>query len=302
MTPVNPLTPDAPDAWTGDRHSPLKRLARKPLYAVTSALIGRWPSAGIRAAGTAGALLHRLALQAPSAADLSQLLPARLASAQTARASASLRFKNHAAIAVVQRNGITGLVPLLDERAADPPRVLVHRPGGMLITAFHLGAHFGLGAALAAWRIPVLSLREVDLGEGDARARGLRAAIDTVRSGGIALSVVDGPGGASSEPVPCLGRQVVFRRGPLVVARLTGAPIVPMVARWASGGRITLVVGSPLEVSVPVNSGADFERATAVALARWLEAHVLAHADDLWPYTIRNLMRAPRLYGDVHSA
>ena len=93
--------------------------------------------------------------------------------------------------------------------------------------------------------------------------------------------------------VPCLGRRIVVRRGPLTLARLTGSPLVPVVAQWTDAGRIRILIGEPLPL--PAVTHPAYESAAATATASWLEQHLLAHAVDLWPYTLHNLLTSPRL-------
>jgi hypothetical protein len=112
-----------------------------------------------------------------------------------------------------------------------------------------------------------------------------------IKDQGVVMAAIDGPGGASSTTVPCLGRRIVVRRGPLAVARLTGAPLVPVVAQWMAHGRIRILTGSPF--SLPAANDPLFERAAALAVARWLELHLTTYPDDLWPYTLRNLIASP---------
>ena len=127
----------------------------------------------------------------------------------------------------------------------------------------------------------------------ETRARGLKLAVDAIKAGGVVLAVIDGPGGTSSTTVRCVGRAIVLRRGPLVLARLTNARIVPVVAQWTSDGTIRIVVGQPLRLPPAEDPG--FEPAAASAVAAWLEQHVAAHPADLWPYTLRNLLTSPVL-------
>jgi lauroyl/myristoyl acyltransferase len=129
------------------------------------------------------------------------------------------------------------------------------------------------------------------LGDADARARSLKLAVETVKDRGVVMAAIDGPGGVSSTTVPCLGRRIVVRRGPLVIARLTGAPIVPVVAQWMEHGRIRILTGRPF--SLPAANDPLFDQAAALAVARWLELHLTTHPEDLWPYTLRNLLASP---------
>ena len=80
----------------------------------------------------------------------------------------------------------------------------------------------------------------------------------------LALDGVQGPG----LPVSCLGQRLELARGPFALARLSGAPLCPLVARWERG-RIGIVVGDELAAK-------EGEEAFAAAAARWLERYLVA--------------------------
>ncbi|MCX6543141.1 MAG: hypothetical protein NTV05_01865 [Acidobacteria bacterium] len=215
---------------------------------------------------------------------------------RVARASAALRFRNRAAIALYESNGLTRLARLVRaECAGAPPRVIAERTSGLILLTFHIGAQFGVAAAATRWGVPVASLRISPIDDANSRAQALKQAIDTVQAGGIVSVTADGPGGASCEPVACLGRQILLRRGPMAIARITGVPVIPVVARWTSDGHIAVRAGEPL-VHAPLAAGTECDRALAAAAAGWFEQHLLAHPEDIWPYTLRNLLGAPILH------
>jgi hypothetical protein len=197
---------------------------------------------------------------------------------------------NRAAVALVQRRGLAALGALLDPAFVERPERL-SAPTRHVFAAFHVGAHDGVGAALLRWQLPVLRLREMPLEGAETRARALRQALRHMRDGGSVLAVLDGPGGASTRPVPCLGRGIVLRRGPFMLARAAGASIVPMAARWTAAGAIALDIGRPLEAS-------EDEPALARRAAAWLEQYLSLRPEDVWPYTLANLLAAPRLAGE----
>jgi lauroyl/myristoyl acyltransferase len=223
------------------------------------------------------------------------LFPAleRARATQVVNQIASRHFRNRAAIALVGHEGLAALAALVDRHSESEPPVVARPERGLILVAFHIGAHFGVGAALHRWGTPVLTLRDLPLGDADSRARTLKLAIDTVKARGVVMAAIDGPGGVSSTSVPCLGRRIVIRRGPLVIARLTGAPLVPVVAQWTEHGRIRILTGGPF--SLPATDDPAFERAAALAIARWLERHLTMFPGDLWPYTLRNLLASPPL-------
>jgi hypothetical protein len=291
---ANPLASTAHDDRWYARQSPWQRGYRLVYDRLAVALLERGPASGMRQLGRMGSVLHACGCQPPSRHDVAALFPALSSREATrvARQSAALRFRNRAAIASYLAHGVTQLSRLVpDECAGAPPQVVSQRAGGLILLAFHVGAQFGVAASAARWGVPVLSMRDLLDDAAETRARALKHALDTVQAGGIVLAVADGPGGASCEPVPCLGRQIVLRRGPLVIARITGAPVLPVVARWTAEGQIATLVGAPLAGGYL--EGAAREQALAAAAANWLERHLMAHPEDIWPYTLINLLGAP---------
>lgn len=296
MRGPNPLLPDAGEPFY-DTGSVWQQAARATYDRLALAALEWGRARGVRWLGNAGRMAQVCRLQPPDWRAIHELFPdlKPVRAREVAGRCAGLRFMNRAAIALVHRRGIGSLVPILDGSCTAAPR-LPDRGRGLILVAFHVGAHFGVGAALRQWGVEALSLRELPLAGPEARARVLKHAIDHVRAGGTILAVLDGPGGASTGRVRCLGRDIVLRRGPLVLARVTGAPVVPVVARWTERGSIEARVGEPTA------AGPDVEASLAGGAARWLEQHLLAHPHDLWPYTLANLLAAPRAAGVANVA
>ena len=300
---ANPLVSAAHDDHWYSTPSPWQRACRLMYDRAALALIGRGRGSGVRQLGRIADILHACGLQAPSPSDVTALFPSLSGdtAARVARQIAVLRFKNRAAVASFHAYGLDQLARLVcDECAASPPPVIVQRTGGLVLLTFHIGAEFGVAAAATRWGIPVSPMRVLPADDANVRARRLKQAIDTVRSGGMISAAADGPGGASCAPVTCLGRHIILRRGALVIARLTGVPVVPMIARWTATGQITTCADEPLTPGR--HGGADGEQALAAAAARWLERRLLEHPADIWPYTLRNLLGAPRSSSEVRRA
>jgi hypothetical protein len=159
---------------------------------------------------------------------------------------------------------------------------------------------------------PVLALRhgplhtaapplEIVTTEGDEQCRAAvfgRALIHLQRGGFVvlALDVVPGTG----LRVPCLGRTVELARGPFALARLTGAPLVPLVARWRRSG-VEVLTGEPLDsletkpARDPVVDPSAWESALAAAAARWLEGYLQETPAELGLGLLRILLSSPPL-------
>jgi len=243
--------------------------------------LARWASRQPRWALGGAALLgrtrNRLSRRWPSPDDVRALFP-RLdprAAARVAWSIGGLEARNRVLADCLRREGLDPLRPLV--RGALPPL----RPP-LLLGTFHAGAVHALGPALERLTGPVLALRhgplytprppvEIVTTEGDdqRRAAVFQRALDHLRGGCFVVMALDVVPGAGLR-VPCLGRTLELARGPFALARLTGAPIRPLVARWQGGG-------AEVEVGEPLAAGLQGEEiALATAAARWLEDYLRA--------------------------
>ncbi|HJX29911.1 MAG TPA: hypothetical protein VJ885_18570, partial [Thermoanaerobaculia bacterium] len=165
---------------------------------------------------------------------------------------------------------------------------------------------------------PVLALRqgllatpqapvEVVSTEGDdqRRAAVFQRALAHLGAGGfvvLALDVAPGPG----LRVPCLGRTLELARGPFALARLTGAPLMPLVARWTAPwkqGGVEIVTSEALTPSARLSPGERergvastdpaWEGALATAAASWLERYLLEAPAELGLGLLRALLTSP---------
>lgn len=292
MSAVNPLAATNQDLWF-DAGSVWRQRCRRWYDRVTVPLLMHNPAMGIRGLGVVGRVAHRLGLQGPDPRTVAELFVAlpRDRIREIAWQSAVLRLRNRASLALVHRWGIEPLARLVTDQSALLPPALAELDGVVLVV-YHVGAHFGVAAALRRWGLSAFVLPGMPLDDWQLRARALKQAIEVVRAGHPVMAAIDGPGGVSTEPVDCLGRRIVLRRGPIMLACVTGAPLLPIVARWSTDGTIAICVGEPL---TPLRGGdrAASERALAQAASGWFDRHLRMYPEDIWPYTLRNLLGAP---------
>ena len=293
MSAVNPLVATSENLWL-DAGSVWRQRCRTWYDRVTVPLLMRDPALGIRGLGVVGRVAHGLGLQEPDRQTVAKLFVGvpRDRATEIARQSAILRLRNRAALALVHRWGIEPLAQLVAGRSALLPPALAERGGRLVLVVYHVGAHFGVAAALHRWGRSAFVLPGLPLHDWQLRARGLKEAVERVRAGNLVMAAIDGPGGVSTDPVDCLGRRIVLRRGPIMLACVTGTPILPIVARWTNDGAIEVCVGEPI-TPLGGRDRVTSERALAQAAAEWLDRHLRMYPEDIWPYTLRNLLGAP---------
>jgi len=108
-------------------------------------------------------------------------------------------------------------------------------------------------------------------GDDQHRARVFTQAIQFLQTGQYVFLPLD-PEESARISVPFRGRTMQLARGPFALSRITGAPIIPMIARW-NGMRIEYVIGDVIP--------SGDETTTAAAAASWLEHHLEQYPDDI---------------------
>lgn len=174
-----------------------------------------------------------------------------------------------------------------------------------ILLTWHLGGMRLLGPGLAGLGLRLLIVRsgpprgfdgvaEVRTGPAsNQRAFALGRAFAHLRGGGSVLLAADG--GGATVRAPCLGRRLRLSRGAFVLSRLTGAPIVPVVALAAEPGPgIEIRVQPPLDVRVG-SRDARLDAALARAAAERLEALVRERPGELRRPLLDRILRARRL-------
>ncbi|HSK08631.1 MAG TPA: hypothetical protein VK911_03580 [Vicinamibacterales bacterium] len=255
------------------------------------------PRTGLWLAGTAGAFCHAAGFYGPAATRITDAFPS-LPPRQASRAARSLTRQDVCCRALdrLLQSDPSGLrasallsPPHLERFAA---RVGDH--AGVILLEVHSGPTVGTSLALQRMGRAALVIRmsqrgtclpgfEVASLEGDEqrRAQALRRGVDWLRAGRPVIIAADSRTGTLTEPVPCLGCLVRFRRGAFVLARVAPAPIVPLFFRWGGGGsRIEMDAGPRIH---PPTFGTAVERETAMAMvvAGWLDERLRSRPTDL---------------------
>ena len=184
-----------------------------------------------------------------------------------------------------------------------PPEALTDLRPPRILGTFHVGALHALGPALERLPGPVLALRQSQLyapsppleiaateGDDQLRAAAFHRALDHLKRGGFVALTLDMPQGPGLR-APCLGRELTLARGPFALARITGAPLAPIVARWRGGG-IEVELGDALaaDSSAAAAGPLAWESALAAAAALWLERYLLASPSEIGLGLLRELL------------
>ncbi len=261
--------------------------ARQAFDALEGGLAGlaeRRPRLAFASAAAVGHLRNRLSRRWPSPEQVRTLFPGldEWAAERVAWSIGGIEARNRILTGWMRKVGTGPAGPLIRTRASFSA---LHPP--LILGFFHVGAVQALGSAAERLPGPVLALRQgllhptrppvrIESTEGDDQHRaavlwGARAHLDAGGFVVVALDVVPGAG----IRVPCLGRTIELARGPFAMARLTGAPLVPLAARWC-GGEVEIETGDPLATAAPLAPTPEaWESALAVAAARWLERYLL---------------------------
>lgn len=296
---ANPLVRHDEDRWP-DAGPAWKQTLRAVFDATTRGLARVNVPGALAMLDTMGRAANMATVLGPSASDVGMLFDwlSPDARAGTARSIAALHLKNRAAIALVQGGRTDALASLVRWADDDRRAALLGGTRGTLIVACHVGAFFGIRAALHHTARPVFMMRDVTMPDAASRASALKRAVDSLRAGELVVATLDGPGGTSTQDVACLGRRIVLRRGPFTLARLTGSPIVPIVCAWTRRHSIEIRVAPTIERPEGENLGpADVEDDMAARTAQWLDAYLRACPEEIWPSTLRNYLSAPRVDG-----
>ncbi|HTG34772.1 MAG TPA: hypothetical protein VLB76_17765 [Thermoanaerobaculia bacterium] len=257
-------------------------------------LVARHPRMALPAASGLGALRNRLSHRWPSPEQIQTLFPqlAPRAAARVAWKIGALEARNRLLVEAIRRQGLEPVRRLM--RPASEAFAALRPP--LILGTFHVGAVQALGAAIERLPGPVLVLRlgalyspsppvEIVSTEGDDQRRALafQRALAHLAGGGFVVLALDGSPGPGLR-VPCLGRTLELARGPFALARLTGAPLVPLVARWRN---------SEVEAEVGAAIVGMEEGALAASAARWLEGYLMAAPEEIGLGLVRALLTPP---------
>lgn len=108
---------------------------------------------------------------------------------------------------------------------------------------------------------------------------GAKELIRVVRAGGVAALLVDRDVLGTGTLVTFLGRTIRAPAGPIELAALTGAPLLPACAAWLPDGRYAVRILPPLHIERSARKGDALRREIERLLALFAP-HFRAHADQ----------------------
>lgn len=129
-------------------------------------------------------------------------------------------------------------------------QALRQRKGPAILAFWHLGASFMMALGMQRIGVPGLIVARnppppwfrravspemrmaVTYNDPGKAVIALKMALDRLRKGGVVAMAVDGSQGQKDLTVSFLGRKISLSRGVAVLARLTGAPIIPCGVTW----------------------------------------------------------------------
>jgi lauroyl/myristoyl acyltransferase len=204
--------------------------------------------------------------------------------AKTAARISALEERNRVVMRLLAAGGIESVrsFTVVEESVA-----ALKGPG--ILAIFHVGGLYATRAVLGRLHSPVVAFRagplfapedslrvESTAGDERQRAAALHRALLHLRHGGLLVLALDAVADRGVE-TRCLGRTLSLAPGAFALARWSGAPIIPLVARWTSGG-VQVAIGDSIE--------------TPQDAATWLERYLLASPSEITLGLLRTLLDA----------
>ena len=170
--------------------------------------------------------------------------------------------RNRVLSRLVLHAGHDAVAPLLTAASLERIQRLNDTGRPAIIGAIHSGPVLAITSALHLLGIPatvltivrhhyretpleIVSILQADLDAiGSSHLQSAALCRQRLKSGGLVFIPLDGTGKEVVE-VSLLGRRLVLPAGAAVLSAMTGAPIVPVEAKWTPGSEIELVVGEP---------------------------------------------------------
>lgn len=128
------------------------------------------------------------------------------------------------------------------------------------------------------------------------RAGHLKRAVERLQHGGLVAMAIDGGHGDVLSEAEFFGHRIEVARGPAVLARLTGVPLIPVTVTWGDGWSMEFRVHEPIARpdQVPPNSG-EFDLALTRGAVRFFDAFIRKSPEQLRLDKLARLITLPRV-------
>lgn len=277
------------------------------------------PRLGVRVAGLAGRVLHRLGLYGTKAPQVEQVFGplSEDESERLARQISTTALKNRFTSQLVRSLGHERMARLITPESLEIIRA-IEKQGAGIIALIHVGPVLGIKSSLHLLGIPatVLTLERHHRGEtpleviaefewekldaSGTRLRALKSAMDRLRDGGLVFMALDGAG-TERYRVRLAGRLLPMPGGPPMLSVMTGAPLFPVTSRWTRSGRIELRSAPPVRAPEGLPRE-EAELDVADRVIEWFDSYLVENAAQTSLKLLERLHNMPQAADDDSHA
>ena len=231
-------------------------------------------------------------------------------------------FKNRCLTHAWRVAGLDSVKKLIHCPDADRLREM-HRNRQPAVFVFtHIGPRYAIAPAFQQVGVPVAifqamhppSLKRADVEQFAAQLPGmenywindpntnraihLKRAVERLQRGELVAIAIDGDHGDVRTEAEFFGHRIQVARGPAVLARLTGVPLIPITVTWGEGWSIDFRVHETIArpENVPSNSG-EFDLALTHGAIRFFDAFIRNSPEQLRLNKLARLITLPRVIG-----
>ena len=191
------------------------------------------------------------------------------------------------------------------------PAVFVFNHCGPLYAVGPAFQHIGVPVAIFQGRLrPPLITEEADQFAGQLpgmeyywindpstnRAVLLKRAVERLQRGEFVATAIDAGNGELLTEAEFFGHRVKVARGPAILARLTGAPLIPITMTWGEGWSIDFRIHDPVAKpeNLPANSG-EFDEALTHNAMRFFDNFIRNAPEQLRLDRLARLITSPKV-------
>lgn len=218
------------------------------------------------------------------------------------------QYRLHLIQSVAANGGLDHVVPLVRWKGREKLEKLLEEGEPAVLTTWHAGPTIGIWAGLSTMGIDLIRVQQTRweiappgwkiLFRKGPESGGpiIKQCLKHLRAGGWAAIPFDAFTEASGHlRVRCLGRSVPVPRGVAALADLSGAPLIPVTARWSDDGRsIEVEVQDPIDTAKREGEAdAAYERRVLEAAAMRLESYLRERPHELNRMRLRYVLNQP---------